>query len=95
MMPHRYLRSGQSLVLDEARCNGCGLCVEVCPHAVYTIASHRARIGRRESCMECGACRRNCAQGAIDVAAGVGCAAAVISQMRRGAKPGGASCGCN
>lgn len=90
----RYLLSGHSLVLDEARCNGCGLCVHVCPHGVYAIASHRARIVRRESCMECGACRRNCAEGAIKVDAGVGCATVVISQMRLGAKSGSASCDC-
>jgi hypothetical protein len=41
--------------------------------------------------MECGACARNCASGAIAVKAGVGCAAAIIGGMLRGTE---ASCGC-
>jgi NAD-dependent dihydropyrimidine dehydrogenase PreA subunit len=32
----------------------------------------------RDACMECGACARNCAFGAISVEQGVGCAAAII-----------------
>jgi ferredoxin len=32
-----YLLSGHSLVLDQALCNGCGRCEEVCPHAVFSI----------------------------------------------------------
>ncbi len=34
--------------------------------------------------MECGACMKNCASGAVRVTAGVGCAAAVIGGMLRG-----------
>jgi hypothetical protein len=40
--------------------------------------------------MECGACMRNCASGAVRVTAGVGCAAAVIGGLIRGTA---ASCG--
>ena len=48
----------------------------------------------RGACMECGACMRNCAHGAVRVTAGVGCAAAVIGGMLRGtaAECGGAAC---
>jgi hypothetical protein len=42
--------------------------------------------------MECGACARNCAAGALTVKAGVGCAAAVISGAIRGGEP---TCGCD
>ena len=90
----RYLLSGHSLALDEALCNGCGRCVEVCPHAVLTIVSHKARVASRGMCMECGACRLNCPEGAIEVSTGVGCAAAVINEMWHGPRPGGASCAC-
>ena len=51
----------------------------------------KARIVDRGACMECGACARNCASGAITVTAGVGCAAAIIGGMLRGTEP---SCGC-
>ena len=80
----RYLLNGHSLVLDTARCNGCGRCEEVCPHGVFAVADRKAAIVNREECMECGACRMNCAPNAIAVSSGVGCAAAVISAMRRG-----------
>ncbi len=89
----RYLLNGHSLVLNAARCNGCGKCEEVCPHAVFAVVDRRAAIVARERCMECGACRLNCPLDAIAVSAGVGCAAAVIHAMRTGAQPGCESCG--
>jgi NAD-dependent dihydropyrimidine dehydrogenase PreA subunit len=35
MKAYRYIRNGESLSLDEKACTGCGLCLEVCPHAVF------------------------------------------------------------
>ncbi len=87
----RYFVSGQSLVLDAERCNGCGRCEEVCPHAVFRIVARKAEVASRDNCMECGACRLNCPLGAIQVDSGVGCAAAIIGSMRRG---GEVSCDC-
>ncbi len=89
----RYLLNGQSLVLDSALCNGCGRCAEVCPHRVFAISGRKAAIVDRDACMECGACGMNCVTKAISVSAGVGCAQAVISAMRRGDRAG-ASCEC-
>ena len=86
-----YLKNGETLALDPARCNGCRECIEVCPHAVFAMAAGKARIMDRSVCMECGACARNCASGAIAVKAGVGCAAAIIGGMLRGTEP---ACGC-
>lgn len=74
-----YLRDVTTLRLDIERCVGCGLCTEVCPHAVLALNGRKAAIRRRDACMECGACARNCPVGAIDVQAGVGCAQAVIN----------------
>jgi len=88
----RYLESVVTLELDAARCNGCGLCVAVCPHAVFRLEQKRAVLADRGACMECGACARNCASGALQVKAGVGCAAAVIGGMLRGTEP---TCGCD
>jgi Fe-S-cluster-containing hydrogenase component 2 len=42
---------------------------------------NRVAIRNRDACMECGACSRNCAFGALSVQAGVGCAAAVINSL--------------
>ena len=86
-----YIRNGETLVLAQERCNGCGRCIEVCPHEVFAMSGARAEIRDREACMECGACMTNCEAGAITVKAGVGCAAAVISGMLRGT---GTECGC-
>ena len=87
-----YLRNGETLRLDRARCRGCGRCIDVCPHEVLALEEGRAIIRRSSSCMECGACMKNCESGAITVRAGVGCAAAVISGMLRGT-PAECSCG--
>ncbi len=86
-----YIRNGESLVLDHEKCNGCGKCVDVCPHDVLAMADRRAQIVDREACMECGACATNCETGALTVRAGVGCATAVIQGMIRGGTP---QCGC-
>jgi NAD-dependent dihydropyrimidine dehydrogenase PreA subunit len=94
----RYLKNGETLALDPALCNGCRECVEVCPHAVFEMLDGACSIKDREACMECGACARNCAVGALSVKAGVGCAAAIIGGMLRGTAPEcgaeGSSCGC-
>lgn len=93
-MELRYIVAGRSLELDGSACVGCGLCREVCPHAVFVLEDGRARIAERGRCMECGACARNCPAGALTVKAGVGCAAAVIGGLLRGGEPscGGTAC---
>jgi NAD-dependent dihydropyrimidine dehydrogenase PreA subunit len=90
-----YLKNGETLVQDSARCTGCRQCIEVCPHAVFAMSEtipHKSQIVDRGACMECGACARNCASGAITVKAGVGCAAAIIGGMLRGTVPTCGSC---
>lgn len=76
-----YLKDVVTLQLNENKCMGCGMCLEVCPHEVFKMNSSRVFIQNRDGCMECGACSRNCPVGAISVKAGVGCAAAVINSM--------------
>jgi len=74
-----YLKDVVTLELDVEKCNGCALCLDVCPHAVFTLIDKRSHIHQRDACMECGACARNCEQQALSVKTGVGCAAAVIN----------------
>jgi len=74
-----YLENVVTLKLDAARCTGCGLCLEVCPHAVFRMNTRHVEIVDRDACMECGACSRNCPSDAVSVRAGVGCAAAMIN----------------
>ena len=88
----RYLEDVITLQLDSSRCNGCGQCVSVCPHAVFRIENKRSVLADRGACMECGACARNCEPGAIAVRAGVGCAAGVLAGLVAGTEP---TCGCS
>ncbi|MDA8130810.1 MAG: 4Fe-4S binding protein, partial [Elusimicrobia bacterium] len=40
----KYLRGVSTLKLDEAKCTGCGMCVQVCPHAVLAMNGRKVRI---------------------------------------------------
>ena len=76
----RYLTNVVTLRYAADKCVGCGLCVTVCPHAVFVMAGRRAELADREACIECGACMRNCPADAIQVEAGVGCATGLMQQ---------------
>ena len=80
-----------TLRYDPARCNGCGMCAAVCPHAVFAANQRQVHLVRTEACMECGACQVNCPTNAISVESGVGCAAAMILAALTGKKE--ATCG--
>ena len=95
-----------TLELYPDKCIGCGMCVNVCPHAVFTMEARKAGgmglslnaaksvavFSRKEACMECGACQMNCPVDAIRVKSGVGCAAAMIRAALTG---GPETCGDN
>ena len=83
----KYLKNVVTLQLDSEKCTGCGMCLTVCPHRVFEKSDHNVRIADRDACMECGACARNCAFGAISVEQGVGCAAAIIVGFFTGTEP--------
>lgn len=83
-MALRYLAGVVTLELETAKCNGCGLCIRVCPHGVFEAEDHKVRIADRDACMECGACAMNCKPGAVVVRSGVGCAYAVLLERLRG-----------
>jgi NAD-dependent dihydropyrimidine dehydrogenase PreA subunit len=88
----RYLQDVVTLELDESRCIGCGMCVNVCPHAVFCMENKKAIIIDRDACMECGACSKNCPVEAISVHSGVGCLIAIIRGAILGTKP---DCDCS
>jgi len=87
----RYIEDVVTLEYDPRLCNGCGMCVAVCPHAVFAMADKRAVLADRGACMECGACATNCEPEAIRVRSGVGCAAGVLAGLAAGTEP---TCGC-
>jgi NAD-dependent dihydropyrimidine dehydrogenase PreA subunit len=75
----KYLKNVVTLRLDRCACVGCGRCVEVCPHGVFTLEGGKALMVDRDAWMECGACARNCAAGALFVKNGVGCAVGILN----------------
>jgi NAD-dependent dihydropyrimidine dehydrogenase PreA subunit len=87
MTVHKYLANVSTLRLDHDACTGCGVCTTVCPHAVFRIEEKKAVLANFNSCMECGACQRNCAFGALEVRAGVGCAGGIIAGFISGGEP--------
>ena len=91
MSNQQYIPNIVTLKLDYQKCVGCGMCADVCPHDVFKIIGRKATVANRDACMECGACARNCAVGAVTVNAGVGCAAAVLSGIISGTEP---KCDC-
>ena len=89
-MFNAYLEN--SLVFRKDRCNGCRMCMQVCPHGVFAPDGKIVRMVNRSACMECGACRQNCAAGALTVDSGVGCATAMFMAALKGKEE--AECGC-
>jgi NAD-dependent dihydropyrimidine dehydrogenase PreA subunit len=79
-----------TLAFSPELCIGCGLCVAVCPHAVFALASGKGSrvvsVVHPDACMECGACQLNCPTAALQVDPGVGCAAAMIHAALTGQK---------
>jgi NAD-dependent dihydropyrimidine dehydrogenase PreA subunit len=76
----RYLANVVTLDYDEEKCIGCEMCVQVCAREVFEMVDKKARVVRRDNCIECGACAKNCLGNAIRVRAGVGCAAGIIKE---------------
>ena len=68
----RYLDDVSTLKLNEDLCISCGLCTQVCPHAVFELIDGKAAIIDLDACIECGACVNNCPSNAIEVNPGVG-----------------------
>ena len=95
-MKYRYLKNVTTLQLDQGKCNGCGMCIEVCPQQVFTLSRKVSSITDRDACMECAACARNCPRQAVSVRQGVGCAYAILmDKLNIKGKCCGDVCGCS
>lgn len=61
------------VIINEARCKSCGLCVSVCPKKVLRISDrinmkgyHPAELFDNEGCISCGFCYLICPDKAIE-----------------------------
>ena len=52
-------------VIDPEKCNGCGLCVEVCQHDVLVFMGDIVTVNTVEECDWCTSCELVCAEGAL------------------------------
>lgn len=52
-------------VVDEAKCNGCGTCVDVCPSECFTLEDNKSKVTDPDACVDCESCVENCAEEAI------------------------------
>jgi NAD-dependent dihydropyrimidine dehydrogenase PreA subunit len=53
--------------IDQELCNGCGICVGVCPSQAVTLIDERPVIVRPQDCAYCGDCEDLCPEGAISL----------------------------
>lgn len=91
----KYLHDVATIAVNQDKCTGCGMCIQVCPRNVLAIKEKKALVIDRDACLECGACAKNCAFNAITGDFGVGCAAAMISGLLRFGNPDKGTCDCD
>jgi len=61
---------GQNVVMpvvDESRCNGCGVCVTKCPAGAVRITEGRVEFLSNDACTYCGVCEDICPEGAVSL----------------------------
>ncbi|MHA2140755.1 MAG: 4Fe-4S dicluster domain-containing protein [Candidatus Thorarchaeota archaeon] len=75
--------TGLGLDYSPQLCNRCGICLEVCPFAVWELPEEGpAVIARPEDCTNCTACAKNCLGAAISVK-NIGCGCVWNEAARR------------
>jgi len=52
--------------IDQEKCNGCKLCVDVCPLEAISMEDEKAKVDQ-DACTECGQCVDECPNKAISV----------------------------
>jgi len=54
-------------VIDLGKCNGCGICAEVCPLDVIRMKGGFPEVRYPEECWHCASCKLDCPTGAIEL----------------------------
>ena len=66
MIPNDRQHARQPVpLIDPARCDGCGLCVRVCPTGALAVKDGKAIVAAPEACNYTGLCEAICPTGAI------------------------------
>ncbi len=55
------------ILIDEEKCNGCGICIPACPEGALQIIDNKARLVSDLMCDGLGACIGECPEGAITI----------------------------
>ncbi|AIZ56716.1 electron transport complex subunit RsxB [Candidatus Methanoplasma termitum] len=63
----------KGIVIDESKCDGCGLCVEACHEGALAIVNGKAKMVREDFCDGLGHCLPACPRGAISFIEMCGC----------------------
>lgn len=58
------------IAIDESKCQGCGICTEVCESGVIELNGEKAYIRYPAACMFCLNCLMNCRHEAIYIKEG-------------------------
>ena len=68
-IPTSRTRKRAEIKIDEAKCNGCGLCVTVCKDFGYEIINKKVALTNNPlfGCVGCGHCMAICPTGAIEI----------------------------
>ena len=83
----KYLKNVAAIKFYEDKCTVCKMCLKVCPHEVFIYKDNKIKLNKKDLCMECGACSKNCHVNAIEVKIGVGWAYAILKGMLTGSEP--------
>ena len=59
---------GAVCTVNRSKCNGCGLCQEVCPYGIIEVdVKEKVAVVNEALCKGCGVCASSCRSGALDV----------------------------
>jgi ferredoxin len=53
--------------IDEAKCNGCGACIDSCAEGALALVNGKARLVKEQYCDGLAACLKECPQGALKI----------------------------
>ena len=55
------------IVINTQLCNGCGICIELCPSAVFTLHNGEIKVVNEDNCIYCLGCIALCPKKAIKI----------------------------